>query len=349
MINGEEITDEYLYNVIERTRIAEEKSGIQVTFFEGTTAAAFLAFAENPADFLILETGMGGRLDATNIVENKIATVITSISYDHLDFLGDSLTKIAGEKAGIMRANIPCIIAAQAEEALVALDKYAEEHQVPTLIHGYDFGISLKEDGIYYLSEKQQFKFGRLGLIGDHQYLNAAAAVTAIFSLNLGITSEQINQALAKTKWPARLQKIEHGPLRKLIPDNWQIYIDGAHNPGGGQVLGIWANDLDIEAPLYVICGMTRNRDVQAFLQFLAPKIKKLVGVYIEDEALSYKGEIVAREARKLGVNSQAAETLEEAIELITQENNGKPACLLCCGSLFLAGMFLRKNGDLNR
>ncbi|AZL15234.1 bifunctional folylpolyglutamate synthase/dihydrofolate synthase [Rickettsiales endosymbiont of Stachyamoeba lipophora] len=349
VLAGKEISDEYLYNIMERTRLAEMASGKQVTFFEGTTAAAFLAFSEHPADFLIMETGMGGRLDATNMVENKLINVIASISYDHMEFLGDTLSKIATEKSGIMRPNLPTIVAAQTEEVIETLSQQAAKINCPTSMHGEDFGLSFREDGVYYVSDAHEFKMAKPGLEGDHQYLNAAAAITAILNLNLGINYAQINEGLKKTSWPGRLQQITSGNLRQIIPDDWEVWIDGAHNPGGGQILGVWAYELQQQdpKPLYAILGITRNRDVPSLLQFLAPSITKAFTVYVEDEASSYKSEVLAEKVAAMGIPAEACESLEEAVEKISKEPG--PARILLCGSLFLAGMFLRKNGEMAR
>ncbi|MBN8828349.1 MAG: bifunctional folylpolyglutamate synthase/dihydrofolate synthase [Sphingobacteriia bacterium] len=341
-LQGKEITDEYLYEIIERTRLAEEKLGLQVTFFEGTTVAAFIAFSEIEADYLILETGMGGRLDATNVVPSPILSVITPISYDHMEFLGEDLYSIAKEKAGIIKKDSSVVISMQTEEALKALFEKIEEEKSNAFIYGYEYGLNVEKDKVFYLSENKYLELKNLSLEGDHQYVNAATSIAAIECLNLNISDEIISKAIQTTKWPARLQKINYGYLYNLLPQNWEIWVDGAHNASGGQALAAWAEKKQ-DLPLYVICGMTRNRNVANFLTFLKPFITHLSGIYVEDEPSSYTAEKICEFASSIEINCSPATSFEDALEKILKQNN-KPCRILVCGSLFLAAMFLRIN-----
>lgn len=343
VINGKEISDEYLYQIIEKTRIAAEGLEIQTTFFEATTATAFLAFSENHADFLIMETGMGGRLDATNIAKGKIISIITPIAYDHMEFLGDSLYKIATEKSGIIEKGIPCIASLQHDEAFAAIEARCKELESELIAYGYDFAIEPSENGFIYKSDMGEKEFPNPSLAGDHQLINAATAITSIYKLNLGIKDEIIQKAITNTYWKARLEKITSGYLFNQIPKGWEIWIDGAHNASGAQALGVWAEE-NKDMPLYVICGMTRNRDVELFLSFLKPNIAFLCGIYVDDEPASYSAEKISAFAKNIGINSAPIGNFEEGFELFYNHNKETKARILICGSLFLAGMFLRLN-----
>ncbi|MBN9543403.1 MAG: bifunctional folylpolyglutamate synthase/dihydrofolate synthase [Alphaproteobacteria bacterium] len=344
VIAGKKTSDEYLYEIIERTRIAAENLGIQCTFFEATTAAAFIAFSENPADYLILETGMGGRLDATNIVENKIATVITPISYDHTEFLGKTLSLIAKEKAAIMRPNTPCIISMQTDEAFDSIEEYATSNNSPTLSFGYDWGVEKTPNGFIYKSTHEETEFRRPSLPGDHQIINAATAITCIKAVT-NIDNNTIDRAIQSTYWTGRLENITSGYFYNKYTSFANIWLDGAHNASGAQVLGEWLAEQEL--PTYMILGMTRNRNIEDFLSFTGKHLKGVFGIYVEDEPSSYKADIVSERAKTYGMNAFAADNLDDAFIQIQNDikmNGFEKANILVTGSLFLVGMFLRLN-----
>ena len=343
-ILGTEISDELLYEFSEECRLAAERINLQLTFFEGTTAAAFLAFSKIPADILLLETGLGGRLDATNVVAQPIMSIITSISMDHVEYLGDNLVKIAYEKAGIIKPNCPCVISQQYPDALEMLHQMVSYNQSQCFAYEYDW-ISYPDDNknLIYQSPKKNLTLPAPGLQGAHQYINAGNAITAILNLQqFNISDEQIANGVASAIWPARLQKLIEGNIVNKIPSNWQIWVDGAHNEAGSHVLSLWLEDQEY-LPTYMIFGMTKGRDCELFLQPFIGKIKQLIGVPIEAEPASYNGEFVTNAANKVGIPALTADSIEEAVSEITKMESA-PARIIVCGSLYLAGDILFQN-----
>ena len=333
-ILGCNIEDNFLYEMNEECRIAAENLNLELTFFEGTTAAAFLAFSRVPADLLILEVGMGGRLDATNVISHPAMSIITSISLDHTDFLGDDLIKIAYEKGGIIKPNCPCVISQQYEQVSDFLHKIAWQRNSPCFAFEYDWMI---EPGLY-KSKERTIHIPELSLAGVHQYLNAGNAITAAINLKqFNISDEHIIKGLSSAVWPARLQKLKEGAFN--LPKDWQLWVDGAHNEAGAHVISVWLDD-QIEIPTYMIFGMTKGRDCKVFLSSFVNKVYYLIGVLIESEPSSYSGEFVSNEAKKLGMKADSAESIEDAIaKIIAIEKS--PARILVCGSLYLAGEVL--------
>lgn len=245
VIRGEKISDQFLFEVCERVRIASLQENIEPSFLEGMTAAACLAFAEVKADILILETGLGGRLDATNIVVSPLITLITPISYDHMQQLGNTLPAIASEKAGIIKPNIPCVISCQVEEVYQVLLAKCRDLNSPAFCYEYDFCIKRNADNFTYLSQNANHQFSFPCLLGDHQLINAGAVIAAISLINtrFNITNGNIERGLQNINWPARLQKMSFGKYSHLAGEHVQIWLDGAHNSAGAQVLSTWIAD----------------------------------------------------------------------------------------------------------
>ena len=338
-ILGCDIEDNFLYEITEECRLAAEKLNLPVTFFEGTTAAAFLAFSRVEADVILLEVGMGGRLDATNVITNPAMSIITSISIDHTDFLGNNLIEIAFEKASIIKPNCPSIISCQYPEVMEFIHKIALQRNSSCEAFEYDWII---EPGLYQCKEKS-IKLPKLSILGGHQYLNAGNAITAALKLTqFNITDEHIINGLANAKWPARLELLKDGSLVNKLPKDWQIWVDGAHNDAGAQALSMWLEN-EPTMPTYLIMGMTKGRDCKAFLSPFIKKIDHVIGMLIEAEPSSYSGEFVSHEASSLGLDSTVCESIEEAIHTISAFSK-TPARILVCGSLYLAGDVLRKN-----
>ncbi|OYX04063.1 MAG: hypothetical protein B7Z05_08885 [Thiotrichales bacterium 32-46-8] len=312
-ILGCDIEDNFLYEVLEECRLASEKLAVPVTFFEGTTAAAFLAFSKVEADVIILEVGMGGRLDATNVIKNPIMSIITSISLDHTDFLGDNVVKIAYEKAGIIKPNCPCVISQQYEEVMDLLHEISEQNNSPCYSFEYDWII----DSNTYESQDRVIKLPKLSLLGVHQYLNAGNAITAAINLQIfNITDEHIIKGLSNAVWPARLQKLNDGKIVRMLPKTWQIWVDGAHNESGAHALSVWLQTQEV-MPTYMIFGMTKGRDCNNFLESFTGRIKHLMGVLIEAEPSSYNAEFIRAKGSEMGIASSAADSIEDAIEMI--------------------------------
>lgn len=322
LLAGAEISDEFLTEILtECQNAAQENPKIAVTFFEGITVAAFLAFSRIPADVLLLEVGMGGRLDATNVLPKVLASVITPIDFDHQDFLGDTLEKIAFEKAGIIKKNCPVFVAKQNEEALKTIENQARAMDCE----------------IYNLDKK--FLEFAVSLAGNHQHQNAALAATLAQNL-FAISDEKIASALKKTKWPARLQKINHGKFFEMLPRSCELYLDGSHNPQGAMTVRDFLKSKNA-AKKIVIFGMLKDKNCAEFLEIIASEIDQLVTIEIPDETKSRSASEILEIAQKLKINSQTAQNLEDAFTKIKTAEN---ALVLVCGSLYLAGNFLGEN-----
>lgn len=343
LLAGKTITDGHLSSVLERTRIAAEKLNLEPKFFEGTTAAAFLAFSETKADVLLLETGLGGRLDPTNVVPTPLLTMITPISYDHTEHLGTKLLQIAHEKAGIIKENTPCIIGPQTDEVYQLLLNKCEEVSAPAFCYEYDFFSKKMEGGFQYLSQKFNLKFPAPNLLGKHQIENAASVIAAITLLNdkFKITTKQLTDGLINIDWPGRLQLVDKEKTKQLTGDNIEIYLDGAHNNSGAAILGDWLKTR-AGTKTYLILAMTQNRDAAAFCKNFEDYIKEGVVVTALSEPLSYSPTDLIAKAKQCKINFTDAPSLLGAIEHISQINQGNPATILITGSLFLISDFLK-------
>ncbi len=365
ILNGKQISDQYLFEIMEKCRIAAESKpilsdgNIGLTLFESTTAAAFIAFSETPADFLVLEVGMGGRLDATNIVKNTILSIITPVDIDHAEFLGNTITEIAHEKAGIIRVNIPCVISKQTTEGMKVLEYHAALLQSP--IFRFDKEYSREE--IHY--DKKYFNYYHINsntrekiniqqypipsLIGAHQIENASTAIAAIEVLvkrdHCNVYYEDICEAITTTYWPARLEPITSGKIFEMIPCGWEMFLDGAHNPHGASGLARWA-DTRKDKPLYIIFGTTKGKDVTRYLQILKPYIKYVCGICVNHETNAQRGSVISEAAKKLGIPSAPFDFLPNAIKHII-ENEIEPSIILICGSLYLAGDVMKINKNM--
>ncbi|MGI4776025.1 MAG: bifunctional folylpolyglutamate synthase/dihydrofolate synthase [Janthinobacterium lividum] len=336
---GEKISDYYLFDVLERTRRAASTINLNnLSFFDGITIAAYLAFSEIYADILIIETGIGGRLDATNIIETPIVSIITPISYDHMDFLGSTLTLIANEKAGIIKPQSPCVVSLQTQEVYNVIISRCEELNSPLFCYEYDFCIRKFENGFSYLSNNLSHEFPCPSLAGDHQLINAATIIAAVSLVNdrFKISLQQIITGMKKTNWPARIQKIDPFRYKNLISDNINIWLDGAHNVSGAQALSNWLRD-HLSKPLYLVLGMTKNRNVYQFCLPFKEIIDRAYSVKVLSEASSYSAEILSDLVFSAGIDVVAVDSIEEALLTIDKELCRKPGNIIITGSLYLA------------
>ena len=339
------ITNSYLYNVLEECR--EAAKNIEVTFFEGTTAAAFLAFSQVDADITLIETGMGGRLDATNIIKNPLLNVITPISLDHQEYLGSSLELIAGEKAGIIKNNTTCIVSKQEEIVRKILEHYAIKKFSSVYRQNFEWSCRKKEDIMIFESASEEINLPLPSLSGNHQIINAGTAIAALTILakkyNYNISYEHIVSGLQDTKWPARLERITSGKLIDKVGSNFKVFLDGAHNVAGSEAIAEWAKSNDQE--LFCIIGMTKDRDTKSFLKALKAVMKFLCCVCVQSEPRAQTVESIYSSAYELNIFAKKCDSLTSAFEEIQKRAN--KGVIVICGSLFLAGDVIKQNNKI--
>ncbi len=314
-------------------------AGEPITFFEITTVAAFLAFARIPADYLLLEVGLGGRLDATNVVETPRLTIITPVSLDHQQYLGDTIPEIAGEKAGILKRRVPCIVGPQTPEGLAVIEDRAERLHAPVLAHGQHWHCWAERGRLVFQDETGLLDLPPPVLPGPHQYQNAGAAIMAL--RHLGFPEAACEAAITRTEWPARMQRLRRGPLPAAAPQA-ELWLDGGHNPAGGEALAATLAQMP-RRPTHAICGMLNTKDIAGYLRPLAPHLVHLHAVSIPGEKNTLPAEVTADAALAAGIAASQAEGVAQALAAVTATDPA--ARVLICGSLYLAGTVLRENG----
>ena len=315
-----------------------------ITYFEITTIAAFLAFAEDPADCLLLETGLGGRLDATNVLAEPRLTVVTPISIDHCQFLGDDLASIAREKAGILKPGIPAVVAPQEEEALAVIEARALAIGAPLHVGGRDWHARPEDDHWVFEDKTGHQVFEKPRLLGRHQIENAALALaTASLLGDLAPSGAARAEGLMAADWPARLQRLTNGPLVENLDatasrEGWELWLDGGHNAAAGQILAEALSQFD-DRPVYIICGMMNSKAAEDFLRPLSGLAASLQAVTIPGEANAFSAEETAERARAVGHWATARDSVAEALDAIIAQ--AQPGRIMICGSLYLAGRIL--------
>lgn len=341
---GNHISSEDMLSLLEEC--IEINDGVPITFFEITTAAAMLAMSRVPADYCLLETGMGGRLDATNVVPHPACTIITAIGYDHTEFLGKELQQIAREKAGIMKAGCPCVIGAQTDEALEAgvIEVF---HEVSTSLSpnaslvqfGANWQIDPDPQGFIFSTKNCEISLPAPNLAGNHQYHNIGAALATLQIIEPNLMKVQnLSTALHEIHWPARLQKLGMHPYCALLPKGSELWLDGGHNEGAGKILAAQAAQWK-DFPLDLVVAMVSRKDPAGFLAPLAPYARSITLTTIEGEEEMFAPEILAETAQKSGFQKiRTAQNPETALRHIAKNNAGKPSRVLICGSLYLAG-----------
>ena len=324
--------------------VARVNDGDPVTFFEITTAAAFRAFAETPADAVILEVGLGGRLDATNVIARPVLSVITPVAMDHMDKLGDTLAKIAGEKAGILKRNVPAVIATQEEAALSVICSTAERVGARLAIFGQHFDAFEQRGRLVFQNRDELLDLPKPSLIGRHQITNAGTAVAAALQLAWpGLDENAIERGLVSAEWPARMQLLTGGALAHELSAGSEIWLDGGHNPAGAQAIAQTLADLEerSSSPLCLIIGMMGQKDADGFLGAFRGLARRIVTVPIPGaHERPYPPEELAERARHLGFKADAAEDVIRAMRRVEAVDRG-PKRVLICGSLYLAGHVL--------
>jgi len=343
---GELIEEPALVDLIEECERAN--GGDPITFFEITTVAAFLAFSRVPADILLLETGLGGEFDATNVIAAPLATVIMPISFDHMQFLGDSLAKIAAAKAGIIKQGRPAIIAQQPSEAAAVFEARAAALQAPLWRCGSEWHFEIGECGFTYRDGKGTIALPKPVLPGRHQYGNAAAAVATTRWLDgFGVSERAIAAGLTGAIWPARMQRLTRGPLVDLLPPQWELWLDGGHNADAGQVIAGMIEEWQSQTrkPVSLIFGMLTSKDPLAFLRYLAPVAEDLSAVGIPGDHSSIAVPDAVGFARQAGLPAEGYDGTQAALSAIVARHGTAPRRVLICGSLYLAGTVLADNG----
>jgi dihydrofolate synthase/folylpolyglutamate synthase len=318
--------------------------GAPITFFEITTAAAFLAFARHPAEVVLLETGLGGRLDATNVITRPRLTALSPISLDHQGFLGERLEQIAFEKAGILKEGVPCVVGPQPREALSVIEQRARAVGAPLSVHGRDWQAREVGDRLAVTVGGEAWDLPLPALAGRHQIDNAGLAVACALALGeLAPDEGGLAEGLRRVEWPGRLQRLTRGPLVERLPAGCELWLDGGHNPAAGEAL---AASLDgaRRRPLHLVVGMLNTKDEAGFLRPLAPLARSVHTVPVPDEPASRDPIEAAAAARRLGIAATPAPDVASALDAIaTAEPDA--ALVLVCGSLYLAGHVLRENG----
>ncbi|MCP3395629.1 glutamate ligase domain-containing protein [Bradyrhizobium sp. CCGB20] len=323
-------------------------AGEAATVFELKTAAAFHLFAQNPADVVLLEVGLGGRLDSTNVIDAPAACVITPVSMDHMDFLGDTLTSIAGEKAAIIKRGVPVICAEQSPEAMAVIEAQAKRMRAPLFAANESWHVNVEHGRLVYSDERGLMDLTAPRLFGRHQFDNAGLAIATLRA----IPTFKINQAafeagIVGAEWPARMQRITAGELLAFGPQGSEIWLDGGHNAEGGRVAAAALGDLEerVSRPLVVIAGMMANKDAGGFLANFAGLTRHIIAVPIPDTEAAMPVDRLADAARSLGMRVETAPGIEAALRALAKLAYEVPPRILITGSLYLAGHVLGLNG----
>jgi len=337
---GTLVEDGALVAVLEE--IEQVNAGAPITVFEVLMAATFLMFARVPADLVILEVGLGGRFDATNVVDRPAACAITSISLDHREMLGDTLEKIAFEKAGIIKPGVPVATGLQDQAALAVIAARAAELGAKLLARGCDWHVVRHATGFSYRDAQGSLDLPRPALLGEHQYDNAGIAVATIRASGLGIADAAIVHGIAHAEWPARMQRLT-GRLAATLPAGWELWLDGGHNPGGGVAIAGHLADAWADRPTHLVVGMKKAKDTAEFLAPLLPLAASLWAVAEPGQysALPVEAIVAASSGR-----ARPGPTVQDALHAIADAARGAPPCrVLICGSLYLAGEILKADG----
>ncbi|MEM1346070.1 MAG: folylpolyglutamate synthase/dihydrofolate synthase family protein [Pseudomonadota bacterium] len=318
-------------------------AGRAITFFEITTVAALLGFARERADYTVLEVGLGGRLDATNVIDRPALTAITPVSLDHQQYLGETVAEIAGEKAGILKPGVPCVVGPQSDAALEVIEARAEAVGAPLIVHGRDWIVRREHGRMVFQDNDGLLDLDPPRLIGTHQIENAGIAVASLRALG---RSEAAMAGVAKAEWPARMQRLHRGPLLERLPEGAELWLDGGHNAAAGQALASIFAEIGgrAPAPLWLIAGMLETKAVENFFRPLAPLVKGVATVSIPDTAAAIPADVLASRISATGIEAEASESTEQALQVILQRHTHAPLRIVICGSLYLAGAILREH-----
>ena len=343
------INEDLLVSILDECEFTN--NGAPITFFEITTAAAFVAFSRVPSDIILLEVGLGGRLDATNVVKNPLVTVITPIGIDHTDYLGNTMESITKEKAGILKKSVPAVIGKQNALSEKIIENCALNNRSPVYLNNRDWSIKINDSSTFNIKTLyNDLEIFIPKLKGIHQIYNAGHAIACLDHINLTIDESAIHNGVSKVKWPGRLQRILQGSLLKKLPKGSELWVDGAHNPAGATVVAKSMEDMSSEdsitKPLVLILGLVQTKDVQSFLTQFSDIAIKLVAVPASDKHSSTDPKIIVDIGNSLGIESIYAINITRGVDLIKETigDQSKPRVLIC-GSLYLAGEALTLSG----
>lgn len=323
-------------------------AGSPITIFEIETAAALYLFAQHPADVVLLEVGLGGRLDATNVIDKPLASVIAPVSLDHTEFLGPTLTTIAGEKAGIIKRDVPVICAEQAPEAIAVIEACARRMHAPLHRAGQEWHVGVERGRLVYQDDRGLMDLAAPRLFGRHQFDNAGLAIATLRALDaFRIEPSAFEAGIVNAEWPARMQRLASGALVDQGPPGCEVWLDGGHNAEGGRVAAAALGDLEerVSRPLVVIVGMMANKDAGAFLANFAGLTRHIIAVQIPDRDNAMPPDRLADAARALGMRVENSASVEAALRSLARLAYEVPPRILITGSLYLAGHVLSANG----
>ncbi len=346
VLAGGTISDEALIALLRECEAANGDAPI--TFFEITTAAAFLAFARTPADVLLLETGLGGRLDATNVIPRPLLTAISPIGLDHAQFLGPTIAGIAAEKAGILKTGVSAVLGRQPAEAMAVIERRAAEIGAPLVCAGTHWQVTASQDGFIYQGSGGPISLPVPALAGAHQIDNAGLALACLEHMaSYRVDTAAMRRGLAQVSWPARLQRLRRGPLVEAAPEAWEIWLDGGHNRLAAEALAGWARAANAgsarDRPLHLIAGLLESKDPGEFLAPFAGLATTMRAVALPGEHASIAPHRLAAEATRLGIDAGPSGSVSAALADLAAADS-RPARALICGSLYLAGEILKEN-----
>ncbi len=340
---GDLISDDHLSALLEECESVNGDTSI--TFFEITTAAAFLAFSRTPADYVLLETGLGGRLDATNVIEKPSVCVITPVDLDHQQYLGETLADIAAEKSGILKRNVPAIIGPQHDEVRDVIEHIGSRVGSPLQIADQDWQAYEQHGRLVFQNDKELLDLPMPQLIGQHQIINAGTAIATVRALDdKRITAKHIETGLETVEWSARLQKLEPGDLHEWAPAGSEIWLDGGHNPAAGQALAVALAELNDRSPrpLVLIVGMLNSKDPIGYFEAFEDMAHVVFTIAIPHEENALSGEVLANIALQANLDAYPQNSLKEALNAAAEFCNAPR--ILIGGSLYLAGHVLAEH-----
>lgn len=345
---GRLVDDETFADAI--SRVAKANDGQKITVFEILTAVGFVLFSEHPADVAIMEVGLGGRFDATNVIRKPAVSIIMPVSLDHEAYLGDRVELIAAEKAGIIKRGCPTVIGAQEyDAALEVLVDTADRLDCPLSVYGQDF-LAFEENGrMVYQDDDGLMDLTSPRLPGRHQFANAAAAIAGVKAAGFALSERAIDRAMATVMWPGRMQKLTQGLLTELAPEGSEIWLDGGHNPGAGIVIAEALAEQEEKSPrpLFLIAGMINTKDQGGYFHAFKGLVKHVYTVPVNFSESSVPNDELAIRATEAGLSAEPVSSVASALQLLreTWNENDVPPRILIGGSLYLAGSVLAENG----